>query len=160
MLKWSKILRIFIRNKDFELNLLRIFSWISFPWLAGWLAGRCAWPIFANFQLQKSGNHRFSSGKIAAVAFHNCARTQAPCQNGSERRTPCEKQLTQAPHFLNIFKRGRVLPYVSLLKFSKMFSKIIRGGDLRICTASHARISKNVWFLREKKAFYLYPNHR
>ena len=97
-----------------------------------------------NFKQQQSGNHRFSKRKIAAVAFHNCARTQAPCQNGSERGTPCEKQLTQAPHFLNIFKRGRVLPYVSLLKFSKMFSKIIRGGDLRICTASHARISKNV----------------
>ena len=49
----------------------------------------------------------------------------------------------------------RVLNLIILGRLSKLFSKIIRGGDLRICTASHARISKNVWFPREKTAFYL-----
>ena len=51
---------------------------------------------------------------LAKIRFHNCARTQALFQNRSERGTPCEKQLTQAPPFLTFSSAERLEPLVEV----------------------------------------------
>ena len=104
---------------------------MNFVPLAGWLAG---WSLcvadFCQFSTAAIRKSPIFKRKNRRRRVSQLRPNSGPLSKWIRTPYPLRKTANSGPPFFDIFKRGRVLPHVSLLKFSKMFSKIIRGEIL------------------------------